>query len=152
MPAYYKATIQEIDRSKAYIKMHLKVINLDATALSSRTVRNHGFALSLLDNFKLEGTDIRKHIGEDDLDDPLWQEKYAKGFILDFKINDIWMPIDDEVMKTYEETPELWEEATVEITCSDSAWISHLNVNDSWESYAYVVTNSFLDCAPIKNS
>lgn len=150
MPAYYRTKVQEIDRLTGFIKIHLKVINQDANELSSRAVRNFGFILGLLDNFKLKDTPLRAYIDEDNMYKASWLQKYAKGYIKEFKVRDIWMPIDDEVMKTYHETPELWEEANVEITCTDPAWIQHLNEGDSWESYAYVITMEFDSCEPIQ--
>lgn len=150
MPALYRIRVKEIDREKAFIILNVKTINLDANELSSRSVRNTGFVLALLDNIKLENTPIREYISYEEMYDAAWQQKYAKAYIQEFKIKDVWMPIDDEIMKTYNETPELWQEANVEITCTDPAWIKHLNLEDSWESYAFLVTQTFDDCSPMK--
>lgn len=123
------------------VTLRVEVVHPDSNYISD----NESFALMLL----LEGTSgtqgalLSQEMSFQDSLDRGWLELYTRGFI-------------EKVEKKIEsgssegQTKEEWLKASVTITATDPAWVSHLVVGAEFDSRAFDVAYDFKDCAPIR--
>ncbi|MEV4896685.1 hypothetical protein AB0K48_45730 [Nonomuraea sp. NPDC055795] len=103
-------------------------------------IEYENFAIMLLEEaascFSERESPFSQEVSFEDTMDEEWQRRFARGFITSVRVSD--------------ETEGEFPTAMLHIEVSHPAWLEHVRVGDTWESYAYEDLYDLDDCPPIR--
>lgn len=149
MADLYNNRIRKIDTLNRIIEIDMEVIHPDAMYFTE----NPSFALLIIRDAATGDAEISRMIDQQNLLNKEWVKKFTRGFIEKCELVEIRSPkpvefrSDDQYRYWFDEVEKAG--ATLKITVTDKAWLSHLSEKSIWRSSAYA-TEGLLACEPIK--